>query len=674
MRALRAGRGKPGVAGRGRRMAGTAIIDWFMGLKQWFEPPRHILLLFLAVTLASAGALVWLGWHLIEHDRALERQRTLEHLDHAADHLAGVLQRTLTELENQLPQWAAEPGAKPALGEVVLVVATANGVQVYPAQPLLYSPVSGGFEEVPGAVFAAGEAAEYQQNAPAVAVEIFRTQARSPNPAVRAGALLRLGRNLRKIGRHAEAVRVYDQLARLGPVPLDAGPAELLAREARCRVWVELGRREELKREAEWLRAGLFGGRWRLDRAAWEFHVAEVNGWLEQRQPAPGEERAALLAEAVHQLWEGWKAEPDSRGRHYLVVGAASALLSWDATRERLWALVARPEYFRSVWDRELQALSVLAALSDGEGRLVLGWLKGASGPHVVRGPATTGLPWTLQVAGTAPVETALTLATRRRMMLAAFVLVALLLAAGGYFVHHAVARELAVARLQSEFVAAVSHEFRTPLTSLRQLTELLSRDRVPATQRQRTLEILASETERLHGLVEELLDFARMEAGAVNYRKEAIEAGEMLASLVAGFQHQVAPQGYRVEFSAPEELPVIRGDREALTRAVRNLLDNAVKYSPECRTVWVTAEREEKRLAVRVRDRGVGIPAAELKEIFKKFVRGKGPSAGRVKGTGIGLAMVAHAVRAHGGEIRVESQPGQGSTFTILLPVKEKA
>jgi signal transduction histidine kinase len=196
----------------------------------------------------------------------------------------------------------------------------------------------------------------------------------------------------------------------------------------------------------------------------------------------------------------------------------------------------------------------------------------------------------------------------------------------------------------------------------------------VPAAQRQRTYEILSSETERLHGLVEELLDFARMEAGAVNYRMEPLEPGELLASLVAGFQQQVAPQGYRVEFSAPEELPVIRGDREALTRAVRNLLDNAVKYSPECRTVWVEAERQDARVAVRVRDCGVGIPAAERKEIFKKFVRGKGPGVGRVKGTGIGLAMVAHVVRAHGGEVRVESEPGQGSTFTLLLPMKEAA
>ncbi len=645
-----------------------------MGLLQWLRPPRQVLLLFLAITLGAAGALVWLGWHMMEHDRALETQRTLEHLDHAADHVTSVLQRTLADLEDQLPQWAAAPGAKAPPEHVILVLATPQRVQVYPARPLLYYPISPAADEVPGAVFAAGEAAEYQQNDPVQAVEIFRTQARSPNTSVRAGALLRLGRNLRKIGEHREALGVYEELSRLGLTSMGGGPAELVAREARCRVWAELRRSEELKREAAVLDAGLFGGRWHLDRAAWEYHTAEVRGWLEKSLPTPSEQRAVFLADAVDRLWGLWRSEPTSRGRRYLAVGEAPALLTWDATPGRLTALVTELEYFQSIWRRELEAMSVQAALSDGEGRVVLGRLDSNVRPQVVRGPAATGLPWTLQVAGSAPRAATETLARRRRLVLVAFGLVALLLAAGGYFVSRAIARELAVARLQSEFVAAVSHEFRTPLTSLRQLSELLSRDRVPAAQRQRTYEILSSETERLHGLVEELLDFARMEAGAVNYRMEPLEPGELLASLVAGFQQQVAPQGYRVEFSAPEELPVIRGDREALTRAVRNLLDNAVKYSPECRTVWVEAERQDARVAVRVRDCGVGIPAAERKEIFKKFVRGKGPGVGRVKGTGIGLAMVAHVVRAHGGEVRVESEPGQGSTFTLLLPMKEAA
>ena len=115
-----------------------------------------------------------------------------------------------------------------------------------------------------------------------------------------------------------------------------------------------------------------------------------------------------------------------------------------------------------------------------------------------------------------------------------------------------------------------------------------------------------------------------------------------------------------------------IAGDREALTNALWNLLDNAIKYSLECRTVWVDLERQDHRLAIRVRDQGLGIPASEQKEVFRKFVRGAAAKAENIKGTGIGLAMVHHIVTAHGGELCLSSEPGAGSTFTVLLPVEE--
>ena len=110
--------------------------------------------------------------------------------------------------------------------------------------------------------------------------------------------------------------------------------------------------------------------------------------------------------------------------------------------------------------------------------------------------------------------------------------------------------------------------------------------------------------------------------------------------------------------------------DPEAVSLALRNLLDNAVKYSPGCRTVWVDWAPQDGRIAIRVRDHGSGIPPEERERIFRKFVRGAAAAAGSVKGAGVGLAMVEHVVKAHGGEIRVESEPGVGSTFTMLFPM----
>jgi len=228
------------------------------------------------------------------------------------------------------------------------------------------------------------------------------------------------------------------------------------------------------------------------------------------------------------------------------------------------------------------------------------------------------------------------------------------------------------VARLQSEFVSAVSHEFRTPLTSLRQLSEMLAKGRVPTEEtRQQSYDILARESERLQGLVESLLDFGRIEARAFRYQHENLDPATLVEGVVAEFQEKVSDKGYHVELTRSGDCPKIRGDPQALGLALRNLLDNAVRYSPDYRTVSVEMTCEKNRLAIHVRDRGMGIPVAEQKDIFKKFVRGSGARTARIPGTGIGLAMARTIVAAHGGEMRLDSEPGQGSTFTILLPLE---
>jgi signal transduction histidine kinase len=242
----------------------------------------------------------------------------------------------------------------------------------------------------------------------------------------------------------------------------------------------------------------------------------------------------------------------------------------------------------------------------------------------------------------------------------------------GGYFTTRAVSRELAVSRLQSDFVSAVSHEFRTPLTSMLHLTDLLDRGIVSDEDRRRQYyAALAHDTTRLHRLVESLLNFGRMEAGAFEYRFEPVDLAVLAGDVVAEFRKEFASSGHRFELHAEDGLPPLRVDREALSRALWNLLDNAVKYSPGRPAIWVDLAREGKRVALRVRDQGPGIPVEEQKEIFNKFVRGSAARASSVKGTGVGLAMVRHTVRAHGGEVRVESRLGEGGTFTILLPLE---
>jgi signal transduction histidine kinase len=288
---------------------------------------------------------------------------------------------------------------------------------------------------------------------------------------------------------------------------------------------------------------------------------------------------------------------------------------------------------------------------------------------QVVRVAAATGLPWTLHVARTDPAPPS----AQSRFLAAGGAILALLLVGGGYFVFRAMAREMAVARLQSDFVSAVSHEFRSPLTSIRQLSHLLASDRVPDDgQRGRVYGALVRESERLHTLVEALLDFGRMEAGSLRYRLEPLDPVQLVTEVLFRSRLNPAAAGYSIDLRAEPGLPRVAADREALSRALWNLLDNAVKYSPESKDIVAEVAGQGAGVAIRVRDQGLGVPGSQHKEIFKKFVRGNPVSA--VKGTGIGLAMVEHIVRGHRGRILLASEPGAGSTFTIWLPAGKRS
>jgi signal transduction histidine kinase len=368
-------------------------------------------------------------------------------------------------------------------------------------------------------------------------------------------------------------------------------------------------------------------------------------------EPPP---EAAAFAAAVEWLWNKRKLAPAGRESRSLEGRRLTILWRGDA------ALVAGPSYVEQQW------LAPLAPLLQSQAaRLSLG--TPASPGETLRAAADTGLPWPVVVSSEADLG-AFTI--RRRFLLAALTLVGALVLAGSYLIARAVHRELVAARLQSNFVAAVSHEFRTPLTLLRQITEAFTDGRVAdEAERRRYYQAQGRATERLHRLVESLLDFGRMEAGAKPYRLETLDPARFVQGLVGEFQKEAAPGGYQVELHIAGTTPAVEADPDALTHAVWNLLDNAVKYSPGCRTVWVDLAREGDHVAIAVRDKGLGIPESEQKQIFRKFVRGAAARVNGIKGTGIGLAMVDHIVQAHGGTLRLVSAPGEGSTFTILLP-----
>lgn len=643
-------------------------------------PPRRLAALFLVLTLAPAGGLVWLGWRLLQQDRALEAQRAQERREHAAGVAAAALERELASARRRL----AEPHQAAGLAssrDSLVVVFRQQRLEALPAGRLLFYPLAPSDVQAAGSVdseFLRGEEYEFTHKDYAKAIESFQGLALSRDPAVRAGACLRLARNYRKAGDPRLALAAYEELTRIERVAIAGVPSELVARRARCALLAEMGRSGELREEAGALYRDLSGGHWRLTRSVYQLHVAQVREWL--RHSDEGEREQLALSDAVERLWEQWQA---ARANDRPIAGTAVlrlhdrclTILSHQAG-ESMAAFIAGPQYIETQWlaaaARALQDENQRVYLMDASGNAVNAQPPAESGRRTLRLSSDTGLPWTVVVVSIAPQGETEELASRRQLLFAGLALAVILVLTSGYLTARTVSRELAVARLKSEFVSAVSHEFRTPLATLSQLTENLAEGRVTTEERRNAYyQAQSRATSRLHRLVERLLDFGRMEAGALRYRPELLDLGQVTRSIVDEFEHVAATSGHEIRVTIEPELPPVRADREALRQAVWNLLDNAIKYSPGRPAVWVEVAREDGSVAIRVRDQGLGIPAQEQKLLFRKFVRGSAAEATQVKGTGIGLAMVDYIVRAHNGRIRVQSVPGEGSTFTLLLKME---
>jgi signal transduction histidine kinase len=452
-------------------------------------------------------------------------------------------------------------------------------------------------------------------------------------------------------------------------------PADLLARRARCALLAEQSRHSELQQEAAAIAADIRAGRWQLDRASFLHVAGQVGTWLGSELRASNEEEA--LAAAVVWLHEKWTSTPPDRfpstGIQFQLFGGVPITILWAFGGGRVAAFAAGPQYLQTHWLAEVRkaASPARAYFAANGGKPVAGDAP-PDARRVQRAAADTGLPWSVVAAGAGAGEESGELAARRRILLAGFAALLVLISAGSYLIWRSVNRELAVARLQSDFVAAVSHEFRTPLTALRQFNDLLGEeDDLPPEKRRTYYQAQTRATERLHRFVESLLDFGRMEAGRRPYRFERLDAAALARDVVEEFRGEVTGRGFAVQCSVDSGEYLVDADSEALSRALWNLLDNAAKYSGESRALELTVGRAGSAVAIAVRDHGTGIPASEQKRIFQKFVRGEAAKSQGIKGTGIGLTMVRHIVEAHGGSVSVKSAPGEGSTFTIVLPAK---
>ncbi|MBE0644609.1 MAG: HAMP domain-containing histidine kinase [Bacteroidetes bacterium] len=251
------------------------------------------------------------------------------------------------------------------------------------------------------------------------------------------------------------------------------------------------------------------------------------------------------------------------------------------------------------------------------------------------------------------------------------FAAVDLLLVLGVWFVYRNLKRELQLAEMKTDFVSNVSHELKTPLALIRMYAETLEMGRIADPEKQHEYHsIIVQETERLTRLINNILTFSRIESGKKTYTKIRTDLNAVVSDVMGVYRYHLEQKGFTTAVDLREGLPLLEADEEAVAEAILNLLDNAMKYSPDIKDIAVRTSCDERSVWIEVEDHGMGIALPQQKKIFEKFYRVSEGLVHTAKGSGLGLALVEHIMHAHGGHIDLRSVPGEGSRFRLVFPL----
>jgi signal transduction histidine kinase/tetratricopeptide (TPR) repeat protein len=241
----------------------------------------------------------------------------------------------------------------------------------------------------------------------------------------------------------------------------------------------------------------------------------------------------------------------------------------------------------------------------------------------------------------------------------------------GAALIVKTVSHEMGVLKLKSDFVSSVSHEFKTPLTSMRTLIERIQAGKVnDKTKMDQYISVIAQDTDRLTRLVGNILDFSKMEEGKREFDFTETDVAQLVSRQVQEFQKDELRKDISIQAIIQKDVPKLALDRESFSQALSNLLDNAVKFSPIKKEIHVRLSADGKNVILEVEDKGIGIPPDEMDKIFEKFYQGKNALKQTVKGAGLGLTLVKRTAEAHGGKVSVKSRVGVGSTFSLNFPI----
>jgi signal transduction histidine kinase len=675
--------------------------------------------LFLIGIILPTGFLVYLGVQSIRAENLLLRKESQERIGKTAEALQDQAQGLIGEALEPFVRLArsADAAAWDAAAEdlsLSLLLRLDNaGRLIYPVAEMRRHPPSALPPLSPDlqAKLRQAEEAEFKGRDPAAALALYRSlEEQVSHPRWRAILLTGKAGCLAKVGQAEAAEAAYQEIAARYGQELDAqgNPFGLVMVSPLAAVQAHRGRPELAASSLLKAFGDLLSRRWDL---SWDELAFFARHFIDRLEAAKGLSRTdedrfetlrgrfsrlaqkADLAKAfARERWPALQRTLHARNRAdlpFLILG--------QPRRDRMLAYApvedaggGRAAQFLLA---EAPVQPLLSALETRLGRLTSaahlvyrlegnGVVAAASAQRPAGGRWTTEAtlaqtdpPLRLSIASIGDVSVEQAAARRRQVYLAMVMLAALVIVIALYATWYAVSREVEVAQLKAHFVASMSHELKTPLSIIGLVGQKLrlGRYETPA-EAQEYYAMLAEETDRLKGLIDDVLDFSRVMENRQPYHCVPADLGDLVTSTIERYR-QSLPAGGALTLDPP---PVCRVhvDPEALGRVLLNLLDNAVKYSPADRTqVRVSLECTAAEAVLRVEDQGYGIPPEEQSLVFDRFFRGKSATAYQpTKGAGLGLSIVLHIVKAHAGRIELQSEMGRGSIFSIHLPRLETA
>ncbi len=647
--------------------------------------------LFLTAVLLPIIVLVALTMRMIKQERELTQKRVADEHRAMVRDIGGDLAGRLEVLvRREASAIAEEPGR---IGrreypdpEVVLLADVTDTRLVLPWEINLKGeePVAARDAAEFGRILLQAENAEFSQKNYSLAVERYRRAAAAADSPARAGyARLQRARCLLKIENESESLLEYQDVLSLGPGVIDeygipialyamdpllgAGSYHTLVTE-RIRTQLESG---------IWLSpAGVYLMKDILERV-----MIEAPGTPGESIRSGAEEQLRSVLSLIQIMEQALRLKDDYPRLGLEPFPGPSGSVDeplWITYGQKAWLVGLSPpipeegpllvavdfEMFSSAY------LSDVRSSPDHPQDFIL--VTGISPEGATLGPDFPGL--SVVFGRGAEEEYSKQWSLQRLFYFIALVVVLIVTLFGAYLLWRDVRREVQMAELRSQFVSSVSHELKTPLTAIRMFAETLrlGRSRDPGAQVE-YLDTIVNESERLTRLLNNVLDFSKIEQGKRIYQPTPAHLDEIVKAAARAMEYPLKQQGFELDLRIDEDLPPVHVDRDSIEQAVLNLLSNAMKYSGGSRWIGLNVLREGDCAVIQVVDKGVGIDPKEQTRIFDKFYRVPTPENQSLPGTGLGLALVDHIAKAHGGSVRVESTPDEGSMFSILLPLESE-